>query len=290
MCSILLYVMSTKRNTPKKPGGARKRPSAAKPARMVGPRPGPPAHLATGAGAGRTSPGSTHGTGREQAILDFIAGSLRERGYPPTLREIGTEFGIASTNGVRYYLDRLEHSGRIRRDRWTSRGIELQAIEGGIAGEPDVAEGTVPARAPMSTGRPVTLRHAPEPIEIPILGRVAAGAPILAEENIEDVLIVDGALVRPGKHFALRVRGDSMKNAGILDGDLVIVRHEAPVKSGEIGVVLIGDEATVKRVFPRRDKVLLLPENDDYKPIEVRPTDPEVRVAGKVVGVFRRLD
>jgi repressor LexA len=119
---------------------------------------------------------------------------------------------------------------------------------------------------------------------------VAAGAPILAEENTEDTIIVDGALVRPGKHFALRVRGDSMKNAGIFDGDVVIVRHEAPVRSGEIAVVVIGEEATVKRYFPRRDKILLLPENDDYEPIEVKPTDPETRVAGKVVGVFRRLD
>jgi repressor LexA len=97
-------------------------------------------------------------------------------------------------------------------------------------------------------------------------------------------------MIRPGgKHFALRVRGDSMKNAGILDGDVVIVRHDTPVKSGEIAVVLIGDEATVKRFFPRRDKLLLFPENEDYEPIEVRPADPDVRVAGKVVGVFRRL-
>lgn len=122
------------------------------------------------------------------------------------------------------------------------------------------------------------------------MGRVAAGAPILAEENIEDVLIVDGALVRPGKHFALRVRGDSMKDAGILDGDIVIVHHDAVVRSGEIVVALIGEEATVKRYFPRRDRVLLLPENEDFEPIEVRPSDPEFRVAGKVVGVFRRLD
>jgi len=119
---------------------------------------------------------------------------------------------------------------------------------------------------------------------------VAAGAPILAEENIEDVLIVDGAFVRPGKHFALRVKGDSMKNAGILDGDVVIVHHDAPVRSGEIAVAVIGDEATVKRYFPRRDKVLLIPENDEYEPIEVRPSDPDFRIAGKVVGVFRRLD
>jgi len=222
------------------------------------------------------------GLNRENAILHFIASSLRERGYPPTIREIGKAFGIASTNGVRYYLDRLEHSGKIRRDRRTSRGIELQRPESGSGALPEVAQAPVPAPLLLS-------RHAKEPIEIPLLGRVAAGAPILAEENIEDVLIVDGAFVRPGRHFALRVRGDSMKNAGIFDGDLVIVRHEAPVRSGEIAVVLIGDEATVKRIFPRRDKILLLPENEDYEPIEIRPSDPEVRVAGKVVGVFRRL-
>ncbi len=245
MCSILPYVMK-KPTRPKTPGAARKRR---------------PAHMA--------------GDIREGQVLDFIAESIRERGYPPTIREIGVALGIASTNGVRYYLDRLELSGKIRRDRRTSRGIELQAAE--------PAE-TVPHGVASRFAR-----HTPESFEIPILGRVAAGAPILAEENIEDVLIVDGALVRPGKHFALRVRGDSMKNAGILDGDLVIVRHESEVKSGEIAVVLIGDEATVKRFFPRRDKILLIPENDDYKPIEVRPSDPEVRVAGRVVGVHRRL-
>ncbi len=208
---------------------------------------------------------------REQAILDMIAGSVRDQGRPPTIREIGEAFGIASTNGVRYYLDRLEKAGKIRRDRWTSRGIELQ--------------GPAPVKAIPERSAP-SIRNA---LEIPLLGRVAAGAPILAEENIEDVLIVDGAFVRPGKHFALRVRGDSMKNAGILDGDVVIVHHDAPVRSGEIAVAVIGDEATVKRYFPRRDKVLLIPENEDYEPIEVRPSDPDFRLAGKVVGVFRRL-
>ena len=258
MCSIFPN-MRTKPD-PRKKGAGRQR------------RPVPPAHLDPEAAPSR-----------EEEILAFIAGSLRERGYPPTIREIGKALGIASTNGVRYYLDRLEQSGKIRRDRWTSRGIELQAAEG---------KGRARAvREPVPTPRlaPIPRRSTSEPIEIPILGRVAAGAPILAEENIEDVLLLDGALVRPGKHFALKVQGDSMKNAGIFDGDIVIVRHEAPVKSGEIAVVLIGEEATVKRIFPRRDKVLLLPENDDYEPIEIRPSDPETRVAGKVVGVFRRL-
>ncbi|HEX7076800.1 MAG TPA: transcriptional repressor LexA [Candidatus Eisenbacteria bacterium] len=222
-----------------------------------------------------------HRAPSEDAILAYLAEALRDHGRPPTLREIGDAFGIASTNGVRYYLDRLEQAGKIRRDRFTSRGIELTEPPEEIAPEV-VPHSIAPGRA--AAGR------SPELIEIPLIGHVAAGAPILAQENIEDVLIVDGALVRPGKHFALRVRGDSMKNAGILDGDMVIVKHESPVKSGEIAVVLIGDEATVKRYFPRKDKLLLLPENDDYEPIEVTATDPDVRVAGKVVGVFRRLD
>jgi repressor LexA len=216
-----------------------------------------------------------------EAILAYLEESLRDRGRPPTLREIGSVFGIASTNGVRYHLDRLERDGRIKRDRFTSRGIEVQLAGGRAAA---AQHDTLPAKPPAFHRN--NFDHLQE---IPLLGHVAAGAPLLAEEHIEDTIVVDGSLVRPGKHFALRVRGDSMKNAGILDGDIVIVRHEGPVHSGEIAVVLIGDEATVKRYFPRRDKLLLLPENEDYEPIEVRPSDPDVRVAGKVVGVFRRL-
>jgi len=245
-----------KPNPPKTPGGVRKR----KPKRFAAVEAGPD---------------------RDQAVLDMIAGSLREQGRPPTIREIGEAFGIASTNGVRYYLDRLEKAGRIRRDRWTSRGIELSGPTAAAA-----SRATAP-KAPVIAIPEHTPRNA---LEIPLLGRVAAGAPILAEENVEDVLIVDGAFVRPGKHFALRVRGDSMKNAGIFDGDVVIVHHDAPLRSGEIAVAIIGEEATVKRYFPRRDKVLLIPENEEYEPIEVRPSDPEFRIAGKVVGVFRRLD
>jgi repressor LexA len=276
-----------KPTSPKTPGAARRRPS--KPSRTVARRPVPFA-------ASESTPD------REQAVLDFIAASLRDRGYPPTIREIGEAFAIASTNGVRYYLDRLERAGRIRRDRWTSRGIEVNQSRGQSPGQsPSMSLG--PSRgstieAPPRGPRPVPVptmparhvRPAMGAFEIPLLGRVAAGAPILAEEHVEDTIVVDGSLVRPGKHFALRVRGDSMKNAGILDGDIVIVQHEALVRSGEIAVVLIGEEATVKRFFPRRDRILLFPENEDYEPIEVRESDPDVRVAGKVVGVFRRLD
>jgi repressor LexA len=218
----------------------------------------------------------------EDAILGYLADCLSDNGRPPTLREIGAQFGIASTNGVRYYLDRLEQAGKIRRDRWTSRGIELQAIEGR---SPEPAPRTAPVRGRLDVPGP-----RPEFLEIPLIGRVAAGAPILAEEHVEDTYVVDGSFARGGKHFALRVQGDSMRNAGIFDGDVVIVRHDAPPRSGDIAVVVIGEEATVKRYFPRKDKLLLLPENEDYEPIEVKPSDPDVRVAGKVVGVFRRLD
>lgn len=221
-----------------------------------------------------------------EAILAYIEESLRDTGRPPTIREIGAAFGIASTNGVRYHLDKLEREGRIRRDRFTSRGIEVQLAGGRGATHMD----TLPSMSPAFRRANVSVGSARDLFEVPLLGHVAAGAPLLAEEHIEDTLTIDAAMVRPGgKHFALRVRGDSMKNAGILDGDVVIVRHDTPVKSGEIAVVLIGDEATVKRFFPRRDKLLLFPENEDYEPIEVRPADPDVRVAGKVVGVFRRL-
>jgi repressor LexA len=223
-------------------------------------------------------------------MLAYLADYVGEHGRPPTLREIGAHFGIASTNGVRYYLDRLEQAGKIRRDRWTSRGIELQAIEGRSL-EPASRTGPARGREDVPGPRPpLSKTPVPEYLEIPLIGRVAAGAPILAEQNVEDTYVVDPSFARGGKHFALRVRGDSMKNAGIFDGDVVIVRHDTQPRSGDIAVVVIGDEATVKRYFPRKDKLLLFPENEDYQPIEVKPSDPDVRVAGKVVGVFRRLD
>jgi len=256
-------MVMSKPNPPKTPGGARKR----KPKRFAAIDPG---------------------ADRDEAVLDMIAGSLREQGRPPTIREIGEAFGIASTNGVRYYLDRLERAGRIRRDRWTSRGIELSG-----PGSAAAARGAVPRRAPEILAipeRPVPDRGASasthrNAIEIPLLGRVAAGAPILAEENIEDVLIVDGAFVRPGKHFALRVKGDSMKNAGILDGDVVIVHHDTPLRSGEIAVAVIGEEATVKRYFREPDHIRLQPENETMEPIRTK----EVKVLGRVVGLLRSM-
>jgi len=200
---------------------------------------------------------------REQQILDFIREAIVRRGSPPTLREIGTAFDIASTNGVRYYLDLLERRGLIRRHGRLSRGIEVLSGRG--------SRPTVP------------------PVTVPVVGRVAAGVPLLAEENIEDHILLDPTIA-PGKgHFALHVSGDSMTGAGILDGDLVLVRPQRDAVPGEIVVALLDDEATVKRLALRRGRHYLDPENDAYEPIPLEGTDREVRLLGKVIALIRHF-
>ena len=231
-------------------------------------------------GAGRDSgAGSGRGwrlTQRARKVFEFILASVSEKGLPPTIREIGEEFRISSTNGVRYYLDVLEKAGLIKRTGKISRGIEIKRewIES-LRGE---ARGLAAAS-----------------VEIPIVGRVAAGAPILAEENIEDFIAVDKSIARSGKLFALRVRGDSMKESGLLDGDLAIVRQQHHADSGDIVVALLGDEATVKRFLRKESKpgsdreseVILRPENREYKPIVVR-AGTQFSLIGKVVGSIRK--
>jgi len=192
---------------------------------------------------------------RASAILDFIQGFSREKGFPPTIREIGEAFDIASTNGVRYYLGLLEKQGHIRRNSKISRGILAVARhEGGI----------------------------------PVLGRVAAGEPITAERSY------DGT-IEPGRYFgdvrglfALKVRGDSMVEAGIMEGDYVIVRHQERANAGEMVVALIGDEATVKFYRPQGDHVELVPANPNYEPIVVSNRE-DFRIAGIVRGVIRTI-
>lgn len=202
-------------------------------------------------------------TQRQQAIFDFIAGIIRRRGAPPTIREIMEQFGISSTNGVRTTLAALEKKGHIRRHPRLSRGIEL--VDG-----PYLPDGTV---------------------EVPVLGRVAAGAPILAEENVEDTVHVDPSLApASGEAFALRVRGDSMTEAGILDGDIVVARQQETADRGDIVVALLDDEATVKRFDPVPGAVRLLPENPAYEPIVLSGEDgTQLRIAGKVVGLMRKM-
>ena len=200
-------------------------------------------------------------TARQQEIYDFIAQVIRNQGYPPTIREIMEAFGIASTNGVRTTLSALEKKGYIRRTAKLSRSIELTDYQdASLSG--DVRE-------------------------VPVIGRVAAGEPILAMENIESTLAVDAGFVPRGDVFALKVEGDSMRDAGILDGDFVLARHQESAHQGEIVVAVIGEEATVKRYYREGSRVKLMPENEAYQPIVVGKSHESFRIAGKIVGLMR---
>jgi repressor LexA len=196
---------------------------------------------------------------KARAILGFIQKFRRAHGYPPTIREIGTEFGIRSTNGVRYHLNVLARGGFVVRNEKISRGIELAG----------------------------TATHAPA--GIPILGRVAAGQPILAEESFEGSLDLQDMFGDPSGMFALRVRGDSMVDAGIQPNDYVIVRQQERAQSGEIVVGLLGDEATVKYYRPQPGgRIELVAANEKYQPILVDERS-EFRILGVVRGVIRTV-
>jgi repressor LexA len=214
-------------------------------------------------------------TGRQQQTLEFIRQSIQERGYPPTLREIGEYMGIRSTNGVNDHLRALERKGYLRREDMKSRALKL-----------------VEDPAPSSPRTlPVSTREDGDIVEIQVLGRVAAGLPLYAEENVVDTVRVDRMLVRGGKEvFGLRVTGDSMIEAGILNGDYIFVRKQSSADRGDIVVALIGDEATVKHYFPERDYVRFQPANSQMAPILVRASDfKSTMLLGKVVGVYRRI-
>jgi repressor LexA len=196
-------------------------------------------------------------TKRQSEIFEFINGHLDRTGYPPTVREIGKALGLHSPSTVHAHLAKLEKSGVLRRDPSKPRAIEILV---------DRAKRVV---------RP----------GVPLVGQVAAGTPILAEENIEDILEVPALLGAESGDYALNVRGDSMKDAGILPGDVVIVRPATEASNGEIVVALLDDEATVKRYFREADAHRLQPENSAYEPIISR----DVEVIGRVIGVFRKV-
>jgi repressor LexA len=205
-------------------------------------------------------------TGRQQEIWKFLTDYVDEHGYPPTVREIGEAVGLASPSTVHAHLANLERAGLIKRDPTKPRALELR-------------------RAP----KPETAR-AEDVHRLPLLGEIAAGGPLLAEQNVEEYVAVPEPLARGGEEFLLRVKGDSMINAGILEGDLVVVRRQQDARNGDIVVALAGadetaDEATVKRFFRENDRIRLQPENDALEPIY---TD-YVEVLGKVTGVFRSL-
>jgi repressor LexA len=212
-------------------------------------------------------------TAKQREILDAVQDWIQERGRPPTLREMAQRMGVSSTNAIRDHLRVLEGKGYLKREARLSRGLEV--IRGGKA---DAPERLGPLRGPDH-----------EMIAIPLVGRVAAGAPILAEENIEDTLYLDKFFVRDGDLFALQVKGSSMINAGIFDGDYVFVRQQPNAERGEIVVALIGEEATVKTYYPENGHIRLQPENDQMEPIIVRRGDPEFRIVGKVSAVLRKM-
>ena len=199
-------------------------------------------------------------TGRQQEIWDFLVDYVDGHGYPPTVREIGEAVGLASPSTVHAHLANLERAGLLRRDPTKPRAVEL-------VGRESAATGTAP--------------------KLPVVGQIAAGGPLLADQNIEDHIAVPERL---NGDFILRVKGDSMINAGILDGDLLVVQRAQDARNGDIVVALAGDdesadEATVKRFFRDGGGVRLQPENDALEPIYA----DHVQILGKVVGVFREL-
>jgi repressor LexA len=263
-------------------------------------------------------------TQRQQMVLDYIRQSIVDRGYPPTLREIGARMGIRSTNGVNDHLRALERKGYLTREDMKSRalrplpsgvlpfGAALTAISSsngnlngaksnglGLADHgrshdarqpslPGLADGLSDDHTHFSSAPPA---NDDDMIDVPILGRVAAGLPLLAEEQVIDTVRIDRGLLKGGREvFGLRVQGDSMIDAGILSGDYIFVRKEITAERGEIVVALIGDEATVKYYFPEKDYVRFQPANKTMAPILVRAVDfRSTMLLGVVVGVFRRV-
>jgi repressor LexA len=197
-------------------------------------------------------------TKRQQEIFDFIKRYSAKHGYPPTVRDIGKAIGLTSSSTVHAHLANLEKVGLLRRDPSKPRAIEVLV---------DKAKQVV------------------APNGLPLVGQVAAGQPVLADENIEDYVPVPDIAGGEQGEFLLRVKGDSMKDAGILDGDHVVVRRQKAARNGEIIVALVGEEATVKRFYKENDHVRLQPENEQMEPIRTR----DLELLGRVVGVCRRV-
>jgi repressor LexA len=200
-------------------------------------------------------------TSRQQQVLDFISRCIDERGYPPTMREIGEHMSIRSTNGVNDHLKALERKGYLKRDDMKSRALR-----------------------PISGSGQV--------LEIPLVGNVAAGSPMLAVENIEDTVKIDKFFIGPTREvFALRVKGDSMIEDGIYDGDFIFVRKQLTADPGDIVVAIVGDEATVKRYYPEGDRIRLQPANSAMAPIYIHRAEfKSVDILGVVVGVYRKIN
>jgi repressor LexA len=207
-------------------------------------------------------------TGRQQEIWDFLVDYVDRQGYPPTVREIGEHVGLASPSTVHAHLANLERAGYLKRDPTKPRALELRRD---------------PKPQPASAAADGVHR-------LPLVGEIAAGGPLLADQNVEDYVAVPEPLARGGEEFLLRVKGESMVDAGILEGDIVVVRREQTARDGEIVVALAGEdetaeEATVKRFFRENGRIRLQPENESMEPIYAE----HVQILGVVTGVFRSL-
>ncbi len=225
-------------------------------------------------------------TERQRAVLEYISLSINDRGYPPTLREIGNHLGIRSTNGVNDHLRALERKGYLTREDMKSRTLRLVRTPEGETCEPLSLE-TSPANDASVDYDDLDV------VEIPILGRVAAGALTEAIENPEDSVRVDRMLLGRGGRdvFGLRISGESMIEAGIHDGDFVFVRKQLTARRGEIVVALVGGDATCKYYFPEPDHIRLEPANSKMSPIRIPASDfRDTQILGVVVGVYRRLE
>ena len=201
-------------------------------------------------------------TPTQEKVFDFLKDFLRERGFPPTLREIASHFGLRGPKAPQKTLNILERKGYIRKVPGGSRAIEILSYP------------------------QFSLTHI---LSVPIVGRVQAGEPLLAIENIEGYINLDRSLVSSGDVFLLRVQGDSMIEAHIQDGDFALVKPQPNAENGEIVVALIEDEATIKRIFKKRDLIRLEPANPKMEPIVVKKGEKKVTIVGKVVGIFRKI-
>ncbi|HEX2075637.1 MAG TPA: transcriptional repressor LexA [Geodermatophilus sp.] len=215
-------------------------------------------------------------TQRQRRVLEVIRDSIERRGYPPSVREIGEAVGLSSASSVAHQLSVLQKKGWLRRDPNRPRALDVR-LPGDVSGEPSVAAAGLPAGADDTA--------APAPTYVPLVGRIAAGGPVLAEQAVEDVFPLPRELVGEGTLFMLKVAGDSMVEAAICDGDWVVVRQQPTAENGEIVAAMIDGEATVKTYKRRDGRVWLLPHNPAYEPI---PGD-EATILGRVVTVLRRV-
>jgi repressor LexA len=208
-------------------------------------------------------------TARQREVLEFVRQFMAKAGYPPTVREIGAHFGFVPRS-IFDHLKALERKGYLRRDGAKSRSLQL--LESGS-----------PSNSQSAIRNPQSYR------EIPILGRVAAGQPLLSDQNLEGTSVVPQDWVNGDEAFLLKVQGDSMIGAHICPGDQALVRSQSTAENGDIVVALLNDEATVKRIFFRPDGIVLQPENPSMAPIQVKKNEKSFQIVGKVVGILRKL-